>query len=123
MKSNTDVYWNIHKKCWSVKSRLTGKIMAHAHAVEIDDVNFIVQPAGRKRVLKEKRKNVHAFVRGNFKSLYITPHPPMKVIGYDTQVFYDPYKNSTFVEEGGRAIYSAKKVYMASDKKVYAWVK
>jgi len=63
-----DVYWNLHRKCWSVKSRERhfryGTIILHAVRVDLIDAHFVVQDAGRQRVLRDKTKNVHAFARG-----------------------------------------------------------
>ena len=57
-----EVYWNLHKLCWSVRRQ--GKVIAHADYVSLRDCKLVVQPAGRQKVLAEKCKNVHAFVRG-----------------------------------------------------------
>jgi hypothetical protein len=62
-----DVYFNLHKKVYSIRGRsgfYKGRVRYHAKALEITYPTFVVQPAGRAKVLKEKRKNVHAFVRG-----------------------------------------------------------
>ena len=58
------VYFNLHKKLWSVKSRKTRHVLFHAAVVLLYDCQFKVRQAGRKRVLKEKRKNVHAGISG-----------------------------------------------------------
>jgi hypothetical protein len=39
-------------------------VIAHAAMMVLRDVEFRVSEAGRQRVLREKRKNVHAFVVG-----------------------------------------------------------
>jgi hypothetical protein len=36
----------------------------HVHRILLRDVTFVVREAGRQKVLREKRKNVHAFVKG-----------------------------------------------------------
>ena len=59
-----EVYWNLSRNCWSIRDVATGRIHAHADKVSVRGAQFIVQPAGRKRVLRERKKNVHAFVRG-----------------------------------------------------------
>ena len=56
------VYYNLHKRCLSIRHR--GKVIKHAKSVILRDASFRVQPAGRERVLKQKRKNVHAYVAG-----------------------------------------------------------
>lgn len=58
------VYYNLRKKVWSVKDVKTGLVIAHLNSVVIKDATFKVSEAGRQRVLKEKRKNVHAGVQG-----------------------------------------------------------
>ena len=43
---------------------LRGKVLEHNTEFFLKDVEFKVSQAGRNRVLKEQRKNVHAFVCG-----------------------------------------------------------
>jgi hypothetical protein len=57
-----DVYWNIHKQCYSLRHR--GKVVAHTKFTELRDVEFIVNQKGRERTIREGKKYVHAFVRG-----------------------------------------------------------
>jgi hypothetical protein len=70
--------------------------------VEFTNPQFIVSQAGRQRVLAEKRKNVHAFVRG------FVEFSLAKVLGEHNltncldelgwkRVKYNPYKFSSFV--------------------------
>ena len=59
------VYFNLNLDCLSVIDAETGLLYCHAHRVEIHNAEFRVQPAGRERVLREKRKNVHAYVIGD----------------------------------------------------------
>ena len=56
----------------------------------LKDVRYLVQPAGRAKVLKERRKNVHAFLTG-----YLVDRVPVPLISFD--VTYNPYKHATFV--------------------------
>jgi hypothetical protein len=87
-----EVYFNLHKKCWSI--RQSGASVIHADFVEIKEPQFVVQQGGNARVRREKRKNVHAFVRG-----YITERVgifPKK----QKLVTYNPYKHTSFVQRG-----------------------
>jgi len=62
------VYFNLHRKCWSVRAlngRYKGRVVAHCDRVLLTDVEFRVSEAGRQRVLREGRKNVHAGVVGS----------------------------------------------------------
>ena len=72
-----EVYFNLHKKCWSI--RQAGKPVVHSDFVEIKQPQFVVQQGGNARVRREKRKNVHAFVRG-----YITKG--LKIMGTDKPI-------------------------------------
>ena len=48
------VYFNLHKKVWSV--RQDGRIVEHTKYIMLKDARFLVGQAGRKKVLREKRK-------------------------------------------------------------------
>ena len=89
-----EVYFNLHKHLFSVRSCRTGKVMHHAGRVHIKDPTFVVRQSGRKRVLREGKKNVHAFVRGEI--TYFTDFDP-DYLDY-TLVAYNPYKHETFVD-------------------------
>lgn len=61
------IYWNLHRACWSIKAldgASKGLVVAHAVHWQVEGVRFKVSEAGRQRVLREKRKNVHAGVVG-----------------------------------------------------------
>lgn len=61
------VYFNLHKKLFSIKAlegSNKGRVIAHSSSVSLKDASCKVSEAGRQRVIKEKRKNVHAGVVG-----------------------------------------------------------
>ena len=60
----TDVYWNVHRKCWSL--RQDGIVKAYADELDLCHCEFRVSKAGNKRVRKSGKKNVHATVRGYY---------------------------------------------------------
>ena len=127
VRMRVQAYLNIHRKCWSVvalEGEQKGRVISHTKYVSIKDARLVVQEGGRQRVLKEKKKNVHAFVRGQLVSL----NPPG--VAYDddgirigkagdvetgqeyvyegdlgppesnmTRVRYSPYHNCTFMAE------------------------
>jgi hypothetical protein len=97
------VYRNLHRSCFSVKDCSTGLVIAHVDTIVLENCQFKVSQAGRARVLKEKRKNVHAGVVGVCIGLS----------GRDlkTAVGYNPYKYENFVvRESESKITEAKKV-------------
>lgn len=66
------------------------------------DCDFIVQPAGRAKVIREKKKNVHAFVRGY---LYLD-NTHIQLFCWD-DIYYNPYKADTFVDFEDKPVHSA----------------
>ena len=84
-----EVYFNLHKKTWSV--RQSGKVIGHTDYIQVKAPQFVVSQKGNERVRREKKKNVHAFVRGYVESRL--PVFPSKM----RFVTYNPYKNSSFV--------------------------
>ena len=58
------VYYNLQKNCLSVVDTSTGRLYCHSHRIELKEAKFHVNENGRQKVLREKRKNVHAYVIG-----------------------------------------------------------
>ena len=99
-----DVYRNLHKNVWSVRNRATGRVRQYADKFVVRNAKFIVQPAGRAKVLREQRKNVHAFVRGT----YGTPHfHGLNRDRYSIEVSYNPYKAGSFLDTDGNEVHSS----------------
>lgn len=94
------VYRNLHKKCYSVRSMETNKVLFHADEITLTDVKFRVGKAGREKVLRTRQKNVHAGVVG-----YIAD---VSLLGHSTNVTYNPYKYSSFVRQDESSINEAK---------------
>ena len=102
------VYWNLHKKCFSLKSTKTGKVVAHRQQVTVFNATTKVSEAGRQRVLREKRKNVHAGIVGN---VLLEDHLdcgytilwPELVLG-SRRITYNPYKGPNFVFDDGKPV-------------------
>jgi len=96
---DVEVYFNLHKKLFSVRSCLTGKVFAHVDKVSLVRPKFVVRKSGRDRVRQEGKKNVHAFVKG--KLLDPTDASILQgLVSTITQgdaVTYNPYKYDTFV--------------------------
>ena len=86
-----DVYRNLHDDCWSV--RQAARVVCHTNYITLRDCEYIVQPAGRRRVLVERKKNVHAFVRGYLCNPRESDHTAPFSWEY---VKYNPYKADAF---------------------------
>ena len=59
-----EVYRNLHKKCWSV--RQGGKVKVHTSYICLQDVKFVVQPAGREKVSTGEEKECPCVCQGIF---------------------------------------------------------
>tara|TARA_Y100000114_G_scaffold103812_1_gene96997 strand:+ start:1184 stop:1615 length:432 start_codon:yes stop_codon:yes gene_type:complete len=114
--TRVEVYWNLHKRCWSVRSIATGRIIAHRESLHLMHVKWVVQPGGRARVLREGKKNVHAFARG-----YLVPEQG----DYSTclvdagelcdadALMYNPYRMEGFqTVDGGKPVDESDKAYL-----------
>jgi hypothetical protein len=100
------VYFNLHRKLFSVKALEgpnKGKVISHTTYLWLKDVTFKVSEAGRQRVLREKRKNVHAGVVGTLDC--DLSNQDYRNFGFSllkhnsTQVTYNPYRFSSFVNK------------------------
>ena len=110
-----ETYYNLHKGCLSF--RPPGGKVRHARAMILNNVKFAVQPAGREKVRREGKKNVHAFVRGEMMwvaglndKLGDYANANMERQGYK-RITYNPYKYDSFVmADTGKPIYRATQV-------------
>lgn len=95
------VYWNLHKHCWSIKALEgpdKGRVIAHAASWSVDRPIFKVSEAGRQRVLREQRKNVHAGVVGTLVDWRrVGGFGHLDVPSNSRPITYNPYKGPTFV--------------------------
>jgi hypothetical protein len=118
------VYFNLHKRQFSIMQG--GLVVQHLFYLDMQDVTFHVQPAGNAKVRREKKKNVHAYVKGMLAPDY--RYRNLTRIGYIT---YNPYKYQTFVWENNKEpIHSAEWVsldcncrLLAEDRKPYMKVR
>ena len=88
------VYRNLRNGLMSVQAKIAGSwlVVGHVQSLLLYDAQFRVSQSGRKRVLEQKRKNVHAFVYGELADIDTDVILP-------TKAFYNPYKYETFVTE------------------------
>lgn len=93
------VYFNLHKQLWSIKALEgpdKGRVVHHARDLLLADAEPKVSEAGRQRVLRERKKNVHAGIVGDlwFWTMDADQYAPASA---DAQkVSYNPYKGPTF---------------------------
>lgn len=117
-----ECYYNSHKKAVSIRKK--GKVISHADGVLLKDPKFIVQEGGRKRVLREKKKNVHAYVRGEL--IVAIPGDTLEGLiemaddagyraarycPYEKRYFYDTHSESAVYSASYAMIYGSNILY------------
>ena len=112
------VYYNLHKKCLSIRHK--GKVIEHAQEVTLTDARFHVQQAGRERVLKQKRKNVHAYISGKLKETFWFTQAPKYIWTAKQHVTYNPYKYKNFVNKKTLKPVASAEVVHISGKRITA---
>lgn len=99
---------------YSVVDAKTGRVIFRAGRVALGEVEFIVRPAGRSRVLKTGRKNVHAFAVGILLGIDPDEKPARADLSRqaldsvtarcDVPVTYNPRVADTFRSPSGHAV-------------------
>ena len=116
---NVDVYRNLHKNCWSIRDRSTGRVLVHSQQYVVNNGTFVVQPAGRERVLEEQKKNVHAFVRGGAGTTHFSGNSEWRN-KFTEPVTYNPYASAHFTDKDGNPIQGEyKQILLDTDGKAY----
>ena len=116
------VYRNLHTNTWSIRSRKTGRVLEHRTTVYLSDPEFRVGEKSRQRVLTSHTKNVHAGVAGE-----LIDDDDCLIQEYSTlasiPIYYDPVKNSKFVDDDNNPVDSAAfaKMDISFVQKVRAW--
>ena len=131
-----EVYKNNHKGCWSVRDSKSGLVICYTDSVCLRDTKLVVRESSRQKVLANKRKNVHAFIKGyidihRYRPIALGTERESYKLYHDfwrctkrTEVTYNPYKYDSFVKlckdcESVSPIHEAKYVYLSSTGKVY----
>jgi hypothetical protein len=95
-------YRNLNRKgvVWSLKDTKTNLVIDRVNVAYFKNVELKVSEAGRQRVLRNKKKNVHAGVKGQR-----IKHMPKGMIW--VQASYNPYKQKAFTDLNGNEIHKA----------------
>jgi len=90
----------------------------YAGTVCLQNVTFRVSKSGRERTLRDKVRNVHAWVIGDLLTSTPSQNPPKNVQW--KQARYNPYQTETFVDTvSGNEVHSAHAAYMVGSKVYY----
>ena len=93
---------NLHKKLYSI--RYKGKVIGYRKRVLLTNVRFLVSEAGRMRVLRDKRKNLHAFAEGDWVRRGGAFGIDENGKDFPIRVKYNPYVNESFVTQEGERV-------------------
>ena len=110
------VYFNLHRHVWSIRAQEgphKGRVVGHSPTVLLQDVEPRVGQAGRRRVLQEGRKNVHAGLVGTL------VHTGGEGYFPGLGVTYNPYKYTSFVYKDTEEAYSGSQFAYMENKRVH----
>jgi hypothetical protein len=140
MKSRVEVYRNLDYRddvVYSVRTTHDRLVCKYVHGIIMQEVEFAVGPKGNQRVRDEKRKNVHAVVRGDW--LTWTKQPPLSLTPMISpkkmlkdmktmanwpeyadwvyeRITYDPYKYKSFVTiDDTKPIYNSPRCFVGHE--------
>jgi len=109
-------YWNLHKNTYSVvamEGEKKGRVIGYYNLIHLEDAEFRVRESGRQRVLRDRVKNVHAFVIGQMVD------PTWAASECDKGVTYNPYRSGEFYErKGGLKVTYANRVRLGVNKHI-----
>ena len=96
------VYRNLNKKgvWYSVQDRKTRRVVDRVQWGLLQNCEFIVSQHGQKRVRREKRKNVHAFIQGELAVDIFGSNLPINEAVMLGKVSYNPYTDDSFMLDG-----------------------
>lgn len=101
-----EVYKNLTKSrqakstVYSIRDSKTKKVINWSNAFTLKNVTFHINEKARQRVIANKRKEVHAWVKGELLMYDILPSLRRKIT-------YDPYKDMVFHFHSGKKIENA----------------
>jgi hypothetical protein len=113
---NVRVYRNLGntiKETYSIQKKFNDRwlVAGHSDYLFLKEAYFKISEAGRKRVLKEGRKNVHSFIYGTLN--FAAP-----VYDFNVKISYNPYKFGNFYyycESSVVPVYKAKAILFRQD--------
>ena len=118
-----EVYFNLHKKTWSV--RQSGRVVGHTNYIQVKNPQYVVSQKGNERVRREKKKNVHAFVKGYLVNAKQADKLIIPIQWTESAITYNPYEYPYFHLDGMK-VTDATVVDMdlsGFDEPVLAWGK
>lgn len=82
------VYRCLNRRGFVFSIKQGSYVVAHTSEITLNNVSFHVGETGRERCLKEKQRNVHAWVIGTIND---------SIVECDSDIYYNPYKTDSFI--------------------------
>ena len=111
------VYYNLANFRWSVMSE--GKVVLHTDYIALSDVVFYINESGRQRVLREQKKDVHAYAIGVVQDFSLS-EAEVPAPEYTTELTYNPFKYDSFVVKSTEQPVTKAAFVQMIKRKVYA---
>ncbi|MGF7036075.1 hypothetical protein J2T17_007126 [Paenibacillus mucilaginosus] len=108
------VYQNLNRDCFSIRSKKSGLVLAYAETVTLRNASYKVSERSRQRVLSSRVRNVHAFVEGEF----VTADSPTPA-GVGQIAYYNPYTTDHFYNEQTRQPVRYTEIAHCQEKRVH----
>ena len=90
-----DIYKNLNiNNGYSIRCSKTEIVLAHCSSVHLKNARFVVSESGRIKTVQERRKRVHAYIRGELAAINV------QIPKGFTKVCYNPFINDLFTEVG-----------------------
>jgi hypothetical protein len=106
-----NTYGNLHTGKVSIRDARS--VIGHADRVFLNDVYFKVGERARARVVRERRRYVHAFANGE--ALYFNNE--FRLLNFEEEIRYSPFRAGHFTRPDGSAIWQTKTALVVADKK------
>jgi len=109
------IYRNLNNGQMSIQKKIekSWKVIAHVKDIVLENAIFYVSETGRQRVIRDKRKNVHAWSEAK-----VVGESIVKTSTLD-RVHYCPYRQSHFTREGSDSRLDKADLLIVIDNQVY----
>lgn len=112
-QQDVECYLNLHKNKFSIRARSgikRGLVIGHQTTVLLRGVTPRISEAGRQRVLRERRKNVHACLRGTLVDRISPGDEPAYQLSYNPYIAghflcYQRYRGGEVRPVGGPKVF------------------
>lgn len=110
-----EVYRNLHKGLnFSIRNKTDKIVVAIGDGFIISNIKTTIRTGGRQRVINESRKNVHAFLTGEYMGACELNTDDLEM------VYYNPYKLDRFIlKASNRELQNGSSVYFKDGQ---AWL-